>query len=70
MTAKELRLKMGLNQTQFWAKVGVTQSAASRYESGRGMPIQVAWAIDLVYGKRPLVTLAKLRGCKVADLPQ
>lgn len=29
----------GLNQTEFWPLFGVTQSAGSRYESGRAMPI-------------------------------
>ncbi len=66
---KALRAKLGLNQTEFWGKLGVTQSAASRYENEvTRTPVQVEWLIDLVYGKKPLATLAKLRGCKVADL--
>lgn len=28
----------------------VTQSGGSRYESGRDMPEQVAWALHLAYG--------------------
>ena len=36
--AREIRRKMGMNQQQFWAKLGVTQSGGSRYESGRNMP--------------------------------
>jgi transcriptional regulator with XRE-family HTH domain len=32
---------MGLNQSQFWGAVKVTQSGGSRYESGRQAPAQV-----------------------------
>ena len=31
---REIRRKLGLNQQQFWSKIGVTQSGGSRYESG------------------------------------
>ena len=36
-----MRRKLGLNQSQFWAAVKVTQSGGSRYESGRQAPAQV-----------------------------
>ncbi|GEM_PF-7048683 len=36
-----MRKKMGLNQSQFWGAVKVTQSGGSRYESGRQAPAQV-----------------------------
>ena len=39
---RTLRQRMGLNQQQFWAAVGVTQSGGSRYESGRDMPRAVS----------------------------
>jgi len=60
---KAKRLKLGINQTRFWARVGVTQSGGSRHESGTN-PITkpVALMIDLVYGDTPLATLAALRG--------
>jgi len=58
---KKLRLSLGLNQSDFWRRVGVSQSAGSRYEGGRPVPMSTKILIDLVYGKRPLVTLAKLR---------
>lgn len=45
---QRLRKRMGLNQTEFWEKVGVSQSAGSRYETG-------ATAIP-----RPIVLLLKL----------
>ena len=32
------RTKEGLNQRDFWARYGVTQSGGSRYESGRNIP--------------------------------
>ncbi len=35
---KQLRKESGMNQHDFWSKVGVTQSGGSRYESGRAMP--------------------------------
>lgn len=37
------------NQITFWGRFGVTQSAGSRYETGRDMPVQVAaliWLVD------------------------
>ena len=38
---RSLRHMMGVNQSQFWSPLGVTQSGGSRYEDGRGMPIPV-----------------------------
>lgn len=59
---KKLRLKLGMNQTDFWSRVGVTQSAGSRYETGRDVPKPIAMLIDLAYGNNPQRTLNKLRG--------
>ncbi|WP_306602523.1 helix-turn-helix transcriptional regulator [Azonexus sp.] len=39
-----------MNQTDFWSRVGITQSVGSRYESGRNMPVQVGWALQIAYG--------------------
>jgi len=38
-----MRDRLGLNQTEFWSVVGVTESGGSRYESGRtpGKPVQM-----------------------------
>ena len=47
--AREIRKKLGLNQQQFWSKVGVTQSGGSRYESGRNMPRPVRELLRLVH---------------------
>lgn len=36
------RKKKNLNQKDFWARYGVTQSGGSRYESGRNIPKPLA----------------------------
>lgn len=53
---RKLRESFGLNQTQFWNRVGVTQSGGSRYEAGskrmqRVIPKPVQMLIALAYGK-------------------
>lgn len=68
MNAIDVRKKSGLNQTMFWGKLGISQSAGSRYESGRNIPAPVQTLMDLVYGKRPLPILAKLRSVTLAEL--
>lgn len=44
-----IRKKTGLNQLQFWSRLGVTQSGGSRYESGRVMPKPARTLFDMVY---------------------
>ncbi|HJW25152.1 MAG TPA: helix-turn-helix transcriptional regulator [Rhodocyclaceae bacterium] len=44
-----MRKDRGLNQTQFWSPLGVTQSGASRYESGRRIPKPLIKLIQLMY---------------------
>lgn len=44
-----LRKYSGLNQTEFWQRVGVTQSGGSRYEAGRRLPKPVLSLLRLVY---------------------
>jgi transcriptional regulator with XRE-family HTH domain len=46
---REIRQKLGLNQDEFWQKIGVTQSGGSRYEAGRDMPKPVAELLRLVH---------------------
>ena len=46
---RKIRKKSGLNQSDFWSAVGVTQSGGSRYESGAKMPVQVNELLRLVY---------------------
>ena len=46
---REVRRKLGLNQSQFWSRIGVTQSGGSRYESGRNIPRPVQALLRLVH---------------------
>jgi transcriptional regulator with XRE-family HTH domain len=49
LNPKDIRRKLGLNQEEFWTKIGVTQSGGSRYESGREMPKPVRELLRLVH---------------------
>jgi transcriptional regulator with XRE-family HTH domain len=64
MDAKSIRLKLGMNQKDFWKKVCTTQSGGSRYESGRNIPASVQTLIVLAYGNDKDVArvLEELRG--------
>lgn len=44
-----MRRTLGLNQSDFWKPVRVTQSGGSRYESGREAPDQVIELLRLRY---------------------
>jgi transcriptional regulator with XRE-family HTH domain len=59
MNPREIRRRLGLNQQEFWTKIGVTQSGGSRYESGRSMPKPVRELLRLVHVER--VDLARVR---------
>lgn len=48
--AKAKRIKLGLTQTEFWSRLGITQSGASRYESGRSIPRPVQVLYFIAYG--------------------
>lgn len=52
MNLSELRQRTGLSQTAFWGRLGLTQSAGSRYENGRRMPRTTAEMLRLVYIER------------------
>ncbi len=67
---RELRRKMNISQSEFWSRIGVTQSGGSRYETMRKVPKTTQTVIDLAYGtvKTALETLAALRGVSVDDL--
>lgn len=56
---REIRRQLGLNQQEFWSKIGVTQSGGSRYESGRNMPKPVRELLRLVHIEQ--VDLSKIR---------
>ena len=61
--AKLLRSKLGLNQSEFWSRISVTQSGGSRYESGRNLPKPVRLLLNLAYApeKQAMDILKKLR---------
>ncbi|MDR3428489.1 MULTISPECIES: helix-turn-helix domain-containing protein [Silvimonas] len=46
---REIRRQLGMNQQEFWSKIGVTQSGGSRYESGRNMPRPVRELLRVVH---------------------
>jgi len=46
----DCRNKFGLNQSEFWTRYGVTQSAGSRYESGRTLPAALKLLVRLHLG--------------------
>ena len=46
---RAIRLRLGLNQQDFWGRIGVTQSGGSRYEGGRSMPKPVCELLRLVH---------------------
>lgn len=56
---KEIRRKLGMNQSEFWSKIGVTQSGGSRYESGRSIPRPVQALLRLVHIEH--VDIGKIR---------
>ncbi|HAR45620.1 MAG TPA: hypothetical protein DCS05_05445 [Nitrospiraceae bacterium] len=47
--ALKLRMKLGENQTDFWSRLGVTQSGGCRYEAGRAMSPTLKRLYYLVY---------------------
>lgn len=57
---REIRRKLGLNQQDFWSRIGVTQSGGSRYESGRDMPRPVRELLRLVHIEK--IDLTRVRG--------
>ncbi len=57
--ARSIRRKLGLNQQEFWSKLGVTQSGGSRYESGRNMPRPVQHLLRLVHVEN--IDIARVR---------
>lgn len=56
---REIRRKLGLNQNEFWSKLGVTQSGGSRYESGRKIPVPTKFLLQLIYVEQ--IDLSKLK---------
>lgn len=64
---REIRRKLGLNQQQFWSKIGVTQSGGSRYESGRNMPRPVRELLRLVHVEQVDIQRVKREDVDIVD---
>ena len=47
-----MRKKLNVNQSEFWSRVGIGQSAGSRYESGRSIPRPVQMLLRIAYGTK------------------
>ena len=65
--SREIRRKLGLNQQQFWSKLGVTQSGGSRYESGRNMPRPVQHLLRLVHIEQVDINKIKREDLEVVE---
>lgn len=63
---REIRTRLGMNQQEFWGRIGVTQSGGSRYESGRNMPKPVRELLRVVHMDQ--IDLKKLNRNDVAVL--
>ena len=50
--ALSMRKKLHVNQSEFWSRVGLGQSAGSRYESGRNIPRPVQMLLRIAYGTK------------------
>ena len=50
----KIRKELGILQTKFWSRLGVSQSTGSRYENGRRMPKPVRLLLGIIYlGEKP-----------------
>ena len=61
---RQIRQRLGMNQQEFWGRIGVTQSGGSRYESGRNMPKPVRELLRVVHVDR--IDLKKINKGDVA----
>ncbi|MBN3003375.1 helix-turn-helix domain-containing protein [Chromobacterium alkanivorans] len=57
---RDIRRATGLTQQAFWSRIGATQSAGSRYETGRNMPKPTRELLRLVYIEQ--IDLTTIRG--------
>ena len=65
---RDIRRKLGMNQSEFWGKLGITQSGGSRYESGRDMPWAVGQLLRLMYIERVDLHRIKRGDLEVLDV--
>src|SRR6476659_8031599 len=59
LNPREIRQRLGMNQEEFWTRIGVTQSGGSRYEGGRSMPRPARELLRLVHVEQ--LDLSKVR---------
>ena len=61
---RTMRMKRGETQTEFWSRLGVSQSAGSRFETFRTLPHWLRIMIVIAYGtqKQSAKLVAALRG--------
>ena len=64
---REIRRRLGLNQEEFWTRIGVTQSGGSRYETGRRMPKPVKELLRLVHVERVDLSKVKKEHIEIVD---
>ena len=55
-------------QSDFWSKLGITQSGGSRYENGRNIPTPVRELVRLVYIEKTGLTKIRKDNLIVAEL--
>lgn len=67
LDVREIRRKLGMNQQQFWSKLGVTQSGGSRYESGRNIPRPVQQLLRLVHVEQIDIARVKREDFEVVE---
>lgn len=67
LNPREIRRSLGMNQQEFWTRIGVTQSGGSRYESGRTMPRPVRELLRLVHIERLDLSKVKREDFDVLD---
>lgn len=63
--AHHRRILLGMNQSEFWERVGSSQSAGSRYEDGRDIPRPIQLLLTIAYignAKARNHALKQLRG--------
>jgi hypothetical protein len=65
---RDLRKRLRMNQSEFWSRIGVTQSGGSRYESGRALPKPVRELVRLVYMRDVPLEIANGTDLHVAAL--
>jgi transcriptional regulator with XRE-family HTH domain len=65
---RDIRKRLSMNQSEFWSRIGVTQSGGSRYESGRSLPKPVRELVRLVYLRDVPLEIANGADLRVAAL--